>query len=185
MKTRTWTGWAVVLALLPACGPVLAADFQAGVARVKITPPQPFWMSGYAARTHPSDGLYQDLWAKALALRDGEGHQAVLVTTDLIGLPRALSDEVAERVRRRFKVEREALVLSSSHTHCGPAGFTPIVTPAGVGSRRLTAKPPAPCPTASRAGATSWSAAPTTSTSLPTSSAPYASTRRRSSSLKS
>jgi hypothetical protein len=121
MKTRTWTGRAFVLALLSTCGPVLAADFQAGVARVKITPPQPFWMSGYAARTHPSEGVYQDLWAKALALGDAEGHQAVLVTTDLIGLPRVISDEVAARVKARFKVEREALVLGASHTHCGPA----------------------------------------------------------------
>ena len=37
-----------------------------------------------------------------------EGHQVVLVTTDLIGLPRAISDEVAARVRARFGVERAA-----------------------------------------------------------------------------
>ena len=100
----------------------LAADFQAGVARVKITPPSPFWMSGYAARTHPSEGVEQDLWAKALALRDGGGPPVVIVTTDLIGLPRAISDEVAERVRERLpRRAREQLVLSASHTHCGPA----------------------------------------------------------------
>jgi len=121
MKTRKWADWACALALLTACSPLLAAEFQAGVARVKITPPQPFWMSGYAARTHPSDGVYQDLWAKTLALRDSEGHRAVLVTTDLIGLPRSISDEVAERVRARYKLERHELVLSASHTHCGPA----------------------------------------------------------------
>lgn len=121
MKTRTRAPWAVVVALLSTGGPALAADFQAGVARVKITPPPAFWMSGYAARTHPSEGVYQDLWAKALALRDGEGHQAVLVTTDLIGLPRVLSDEVASRVEARLEVPRQALVLSASHTHCGPA----------------------------------------------------------------
>ncbi len=112
---------AAVIALLSTCGPLLAADFQAGVARVKITPPTPFWMSGYAARTHPSEGVEQELWAKALALRDGEGHPVVLVTTDLIGLPRVISDEVAARVRAQFRVERSRLVLSASHTHCGPA----------------------------------------------------------------
>jgi neutral ceramidase len=109
------------LAFLAMCSPLLAADFQAGVARVKITPPTPFWMSGYAARTHPSEGVEQDLWSKALALRDPGGHQAVLVTTDLIGLPRAISDEVAVRVRERFRVERSQIILSASHTHCGPA----------------------------------------------------------------
>jgi neutral ceramidase len=112
---------ACALAFLAMCSPLLAADFQAGVARVKITPPTPFWMSGYAARTHPSEGVELDLWAKALALRDPGGHQVVLVTTDLIGLPRVISDEVAVRVRERFHVERSQLVLSASHTHCGPA----------------------------------------------------------------
>jgi hypothetical protein len=120
--TRRSPIWrACALAFFSASSPLFAADFQAGVARVKITPPTPFWMSGYAARTHPSEGVEQDLWAKALALRDAEGRQAVLVTTDLIGLPRAISDEVAARVAARFHVERSQLVLSASHTHCGPA----------------------------------------------------------------
>lgn len=117
-----------VASLLSSCGPVFfwcapaaAADFQAGVARVKITPPTPFWMSGYAARTHPSEGVELDLWAKALALRDGRGGQVVLVTTDLIGLPRSISDEVASRAEAGLGVPRAQLVLSASHTHCGPA----------------------------------------------------------------
>jgi hypothetical protein len=46
---RPTTGRAAALVLLSTCGPLLAADFEAGVARVKITPPTPFWMSGYAA----------------------------------------------------------------------------------------------------------------------------------------
>jgi neutral ceramidase len=121
VKIRTCTCRALAFVLAAACGPAIASDLRAGVGRVAITPPQPFWMSGYAARTHPSEGVYQELWAKALALRDDQGHQVVIVTTDLIGLPRAISDEVAERVRARFGVDREALVLSSSHTHCGPA----------------------------------------------------------------
>ena len=112
---------ACALAFLAMCSPLLAADFQAGVARVKITPPTPFWMSGYAARTHPSEGVEQDLWAKALALRDPGGHQVVLVTTDLIGLPRVISEEVAARVQAQFRVGRSQLVLNASHTHCGPA----------------------------------------------------------------
>jgi neutral ceramidase len=120
-RARPVSGRALLIAVLSAGSPLLAADFQAGVARVKITPPQPFWMSGYAARTHPSEGVEQDLWAKALALRDSSGRRVVLVTTDLIGLPRAISDEVAARASARFRLERERLVLSSSHTHCGPA----------------------------------------------------------------
>ena len=102
-------------------GGLLAAEFEAGVARVNITPPTPFWMSGYAARTHPSEGVMQQLWAKALALQDPRGHRVVLVTTDLIGIPRDLSDEVFARAREQYKLDRSELVLSCSHTHCGPA----------------------------------------------------------------
>ena len=112
---------AALIALFWTGGPLVAADFQAGVARVKITPDLPFWMSGYAARTRPADGVEQDLWAKALALRDPGGQTVVIVTTDLIGLPRAISDEVAAQVEARFGIRREQLLLSASHTHCGPA----------------------------------------------------------------
>jgi neutral ceramidase len=109
------------LALLLTSGSLLAADFQAGLARIRITPPTPYWLSGYAARTNPAVSVQQDLWAKALALRDPQGHRVVLVTTDLIGLPRQISETVAARVRKQFKLARADLVLNCSHTHCGPA----------------------------------------------------------------
>ncbi len=47
--------------------------FRAGVASTVITPDQPMWMSGYAARTKPSEGKVHDLRAKALALEDSQG----------------------------------------------------------------------------------------------------------------
>jgi hypothetical protein len=45
------------------------ADWKAGVARVDITPSESIWMAGYAARTKPSEGVLQRLYAKALALK--------------------------------------------------------------------------------------------------------------------
>jgi hypothetical protein len=111
--------YAFVLVVL-AGGALPAADFEAGVGTVEITPPTPFWMSGYAARTHPSEGVLQGLWAKALALRDGEGNRAVLVTADLIGLSRAIAVDVVARAREEYGLAPSELVLNSSHTHCGP-----------------------------------------------------------------
>jgi hypothetical protein len=99
----------------------LASDFSAGVSRVKITPPTPFWLSGYASRSRPAETVQADLWAKALVLDDGQGQRWVLVTTDLIGLPRAVSDPVVRRVSQRHDLPRAAVVLNSSHTHAGPA----------------------------------------------------------------
>jgi hypothetical protein len=97
-----------------------AADFKAGVARLKITPQFPIWMSGYASRTHPSEGVVMDLWARALALEDQKGNRVVIVTTDLVGLPRSISNLVAARVQKQWGLDRAQLVLNSSHTHTGP-----------------------------------------------------------------
>ena len=98
----------------------LAAGFQAGVTRIRITPPMPFWLSGYAARTTAATAVRQELWAKALALADGRGGRVVIVTADLIGLPREVSDSVAERVSKQHGLQRSQLLLNFSHTHCGP-----------------------------------------------------------------
>jgi neutral ceramidase len=97
-----------------------AADWKAGVARLKITPNGPIWMSGYGNRNKPSAGVVHDLWAKALAIEDRRGQRAVIVTTDLIGLPRAVSEQIAAEVLRRYGIERPRLLLNSSHTHTGP-----------------------------------------------------------------
>ncbi|MHB1035854.1 MAG: neutral/alkaline non-lysosomal ceramidase N-terminal domain-containing protein [Pirellulales bacterium] len=108
------------LGLLLVCGSVSAGEFKAGVGRVNITPQSPMWLSGYASRNHPSDGVVQDLWARALAL-ESEGQRVVIVTTDLIGLPREVSDEVVARAARKHKLQRSQLLLNSAHTHSAPA----------------------------------------------------------------
>ena len=38
------------------------------------------------ARKEPAEAREQDLFAKALALQDGEGHRVVILTADLIGI---------------------------------------------------------------------------------------------------
>src|SRR5512147_2052494 len=98
----------------------LAADFKAGVARVDITPSTPIWLSGYASRKHPSEGVLHPLWAKALAIEDSKRNRVVIVTTDLIGLPRPISELVAARVQKEYGLDRSQLLLNSSHTHTGP-----------------------------------------------------------------
>lgn len=95
---------------------------KAGVATAKITPAElPFFLSGYAARTKPADVVAQDLFAKALALEGAGGKRAVLVTVDLIGIPRDLRDDIASDVQAATGLDPQALMLNCSHTHSGPA----------------------------------------------------------------
>jgi hypothetical protein len=111
----------ILACLFLLCGHLWAAEFKAGISRAVITPQLPIWLSGYASRTNPATGVMHDLWAKALALQDESGGRAVIVTTDLIGLPRELSEEVARQVEKKHNLRRAQLLLSSSHTHSGPA----------------------------------------------------------------
>lgn len=101
--------------------PSLAAEsWKAGVAKANITPQQPMWMAGYAARTKPAEGKLTDLWAKALALEDAAGKQAVLVTLDLVGIERHFSVPLCEKLQARYQLDRSQIALNSSHTHSGP-----------------------------------------------------------------
>jgi len=96
-------------------------NWKAGLASTVITPEQPMWMAGYAARTKPSEGKVHDLRAKALALEDAQGARVVIVTVDLLGISRTMRDWLEKEVGQRYKLPPEGLLLSASHTHCGPA----------------------------------------------------------------
>lgn len=109
-----------MLAGMLAAVPARAEGFKVGVGRSVITPAKDMWMAGYASRTEPSQGKIHDLYAKALAIEDDTGGKAVIVTTDLIGLPSNISQEVAALVNQRFSIPRERLMLTASHTHSGP-----------------------------------------------------------------
>ena len=107
-------------------------EWQAGLATTKITPEKPVVMAGYAGRNKPFERVEQDLFAKALALEDREGHRAVIVTTDLIGVPAAVADPVCERIREKTGLARERILLNSSHTHSGPSLSLKAATTAGI-----------------------------------------------------
>src|SRR5436309_854985 len=120
---RAWLS--VLICFFFAAGHVAAADvgeapFKAGVASVVITPPEFMWMSGYANRTKPAAGKVHDLYAKALALEDASGGRLVILTSDLVGIPRPLSEAVAQEFHKRTGLARDRLLLTCSHTHCGP-----------------------------------------------------------------
>jgi len=96
-------------------------EWKAGVASTVITPQQPMWMAGYAARDRPSEGKVGDLRAKALAVEDAGGTRLVIVTMDLLGLSRSSRDWLEKESGRLYNLPPEGLLLNASHTHCGPA----------------------------------------------------------------
>jgi hypothetical protein len=95
-------------------------DWKAGVSCVKITPRHPIWLAGYDSRRHPSKGTLTDLWAKVLALEDTDGKQAILVTMDLLGIPKQFSERIRNQLETKFHLSRSQIILNASHTHSGP-----------------------------------------------------------------
>jgi hypothetical protein len=104
------------------------AGWQGATSKVAITPREAMWMSGYASRTRPSEGAVHDLWAKALAIRDPNGRTVLLVTLDLVGIDRMMSNRIRDALQQRHGLGRDRIVLACSHTHCGPVVGTNLLT---------------------------------------------------------
>jgi neutral ceramidase len=95
-----------------------------GVAVVDITPDYPIRMVGYESRKTESEGIASRLKARALAIGgdDGiDGGPAVLVAVDNCAVGSKVVEEVAARLNRQAKLQRERFVVCSTHTHCAPA----------------------------------------------------------------
>lgn len=107
--------------VLSPVGRAADGEWSAGVASVKITPEKPVPLAGYASRTKPFERVDLDLYAKALALRDAEGHRGVLVTMDLCIIPTEVTEQVRARLVEQETLEPAGIILSLSHTHSGPA----------------------------------------------------------------
>lgn len=108
------------------------ANWRVGLARVDITPTQPIWLAGYAARNKPSEGVLAPLFAKAMLLEDFEGNRGLILSLDLIGFRDNVADELIRLISERTGLRREQVLICFSHTHTGPIVNLGPVTGYGV-----------------------------------------------------
>lgn len=95
-----------------------AAELQAGVAVVDITPPRGYRMSGYFYE-RLNTGMHDALQAKALVLRQGD-ERAALVFCDLIGISRDVSGRAREMAAKKTGIPADHIVIAATHSHTGP-----------------------------------------------------------------
>jgi len=91
-----------------------------GLARADITPEGPIWLAGYASRDKPSEGVLAPLYAIALALEDGQGNRAVVVTADVIFFRADVAQAAREAIIAKTGLPLDRILLNWSHTHTGP-----------------------------------------------------------------
>ena len=101
---------------------VYGADvrWKAGTAVTDITPGPGQWLAGFGNRTRPADGTLHPLFVKALALEDANGGRAVILSTDLLGIPQTIYNHVCAELKRRSGLDRAQIMLNASHSHCTP-----------------------------------------------------------------
>jgi hypothetical protein len=96
---------------------------KVGFGVTDLTPPPGLEMSGFSARTEAATGTHDPLIARVIYLEEPGGPEdsLLLVTFDLIGMSQALVNAIKQRVRERFGVPGERVILACSHTHGGPS----------------------------------------------------------------
>ncbi|TET97127.1 MAG: hypothetical protein E3J29_04810 [Dehalococcoidia bacterium] len=96
----------------------------AGAAVVDISPRQ--WrglMDGYGARTQPSQGVHDPLFARVLVLDYGGDDQCAIVGCDLLGIHPQLVAEVRRAVPSLCGIPAEQVMVAAAHNHAGPWGL--------------------------------------------------------------
>lgn len=96
----------------------LETEWHVGLARAKITPQEPIAMSGYGDRV--SEGVLDDLYAKAMVLEDRHGQRALLLCADLLFFRAPFAELLSKRIGEKTGLERSEIQLTASHTHSGP-----------------------------------------------------------------
>ena len=139
MNNRWWPAFLLLLISSSLAPSLFAADlpFEAGAAKVDVTPDYPILLSGYAARGDKEvDQTIQPLFARALAFNPPGQKPLVLVTVDNCGIPAMLSEAVSKELSAKFDLPRSHLAVCSTHTH-----YAPMLT--GVLPNLFTKKIPA------------------------------------------
>jgi len=93
--------------------------YRAGLARCDITPPVGIKLAGFASRNEPSAGVYRPLRAVAVAIDDGKTPILILMAEWLGFYDK--TDRVRARLAEATGIPGRQIVLSGTHTHCGPA----------------------------------------------------------------
>jgi neutral ceramidase len=116
----------LALLLLTAIPSVAASqEFQAGSARVDITPPPGLPTAGHGPIGTVARGHLTRLYTRAIFLRDRKGHALLLVSVEAFAVPQVFRSKVQQRFREQTGVDLPlaSIIIAATHTHHGPGNF--------------------------------------------------------------
>lgn len=115
---------AVMMALL-AVVPTSAAQqgsFRAGAAKVDITPSieQGIRLSGYSGRVEPANGIFDNLYVRAVVVDDGTTRAAV-ITGDVTSISNEFWEAMTTRIVAETGIAQDHILLAATHSHAAPS----------------------------------------------------------------
>jgi neutral ceramidase len=119
---------AALLLVVPAAPAAAdAAGYRVGVGIGDITgEAADVGMLGYADPAQTTAGLASRQWARAFVVADAGGNHVAFVSAEVDFVTQAVQMEVLRRLRARFGATYtdQNVVLTATHTHSGPGGFS-------------------------------------------------------------
>ncbi len=131
MNCRAPITLSLAITLSAICNIAIATEgttWKAGVAKSIITPQEPYFLAGFGGEKRIAKEKRHDLWVKALALKDNQGHRGVLITTDVCGFDRVSYDAICEGLKNRCELDRSQIILNFTHNHVGPVTRNSLTT---------------------------------------------------------
>src|SRR3954463_3145776 len=108
----------ILFLILAMVGVASGGELKVGSAAVVITPQIGTPLAGYY-ETRISDGVHDDLYAKAIVLECG-GARAAMVCCDLITMPPNVAQEARRLIEKEIGLRAEQVMISATHAHTGP-----------------------------------------------------------------
>lgn len=99
----------------------------AGAASVNITPNLGTHMVGYF-NDRTAERIHDELYARAIALGNGETTLGLIVC-DIIDIPVPVIEAAKARITDQLGIPADCVLISSTHTHTGPAAVGALGTP--------------------------------------------------------
>lgn len=117
----------VVALFIGSCGSSAIAEevfdrpWSIGYAEADITPaPGQVQMRGFGSERY-AKGTWMPLRVQVAALRNGDAHTGLLITADVTGVERVMTEAIRRDIARKHGIAARDIILAASHTHWGPA----------------------------------------------------------------
>ncbi len=104
-----------------------AGLLKAGSSTIKITPPFRTQMGGYFDRLGLSEGVHDDLYARALYLSSGE-MSVMMVSVEILYVDKEFVSDVRKEISSSTGIHEDQIMVFATHTHSGPEGHTKLAS---------------------------------------------------------